>query len=118
MGNVEDRTFLLLVAAVSLVFAWILWPLSGAILWGTLLAIVFVQPYRRLLKRMPQWRNVAVLLMLLIILLMVIFPLMLITTSLLQEASSLYESYQSGEFTFREYLTTIRNALPNGRLAC
>ena len=116
MGNVEDRTFLLLLVAVSLVFAWILWPLSGAILWGTLLAIVFVQPYRWLLKRMPQWRNVAALLMLLIILVMVIFPLMLITASLLQEASSLYESYQSGEFTFREYLIKIRNALPEWTL--
>ena len=44
----RDRAFLLLVVVVSLAFAWILWPLSGAIFWGTIIAIVFAPLNRRL----------------------------------------------------------------------
>ena len=50
MRDLEEKSFLLLLAAVSLAFAWILWPFSGAILWGTVLAIVFAPLYRRLLR--------------------------------------------------------------------
>ena len=34
MRTLEDNTFLLLIIAVSLAFAWILWPFYGAVLWG------------------------------------------------------------------------------------
>jgi hypothetical protein len=33
--NLEDNTLLLLVIAVSLAFAWILWPFYEAVLWAT-----------------------------------------------------------------------------------
>jgi predicted PurR-regulated permease PerM len=112
MNDIEDRTFLSLLVLVSLAFVWILWPLSGAILWATILAIVFGQPHRWLLERMPQRRNLAALSILLVILVMVILPLMLITASLLQEASNLYESYRAEEFTIGEYLVKVRNVLP------
>jgi hypothetical protein len=39
--TLEDRTLLLLVIAVSLALAWILWPFFSAVLWATVLAIVF-----------------------------------------------------------------------------
>jgi predicted PurR-regulated permease PerM len=41
MRNLEDNTLLLLVVVVSLAFAWILWPFYEAVLWATVLAIVF-----------------------------------------------------------------------------
>ena len=41
MKSTEDRGFLLLITAVSLAFAWILWPLYGAVLWGVVAAILF-----------------------------------------------------------------------------
>jgi hypothetical protein len=34
--NLENRTFLLLAVAISLAFAWILWPFYGAVLWATM----------------------------------------------------------------------------------
>ena len=58
MRGLEDKSFLLLLVAVSLAFAWILWPLSGAILWGTVFAIVFAPLYRRLLRSTRQRRNI------------------------------------------------------------
>ena len=48
MRNLEDNTLLLLTVAVSLAFAWILWPFYEAVLWATVLAIVFAPLYRRL----------------------------------------------------------------------
>jgi hypothetical protein len=41
LRTLEDRAFLLLIVAVSVAFAWILWPFYGAVLWATILAIVF-----------------------------------------------------------------------------
>ena len=41
LSTLEDKTFISLVIAISLAFAWILWPFYGAVLWGTVLAIVF-----------------------------------------------------------------------------
>lgn len=34
MRTVEDNILLLLVIAVTLAFAWILWPFFGAVLWA------------------------------------------------------------------------------------
>lgn len=46
--NLETNTFLLLVVLASLAFGWLLWPVSGAILWGTGLAILFGPLHRQL----------------------------------------------------------------------
>src|SRR5688572_21296924 len=93
----QDRTFLFLLIVVSLAFALILWPFYAAILWGIITAIVFVPVYRQLLRLMPKKRTLAAVLTVLIILVVVILPLALITVALLQEASSVYASIESGE---------------------
>ena len=111
MRTLEDKTFLLLIIAISLGFAWILWPFYGAVLWGTVLAIVFAPLYRRLLRSMRQRRNLAALATVMIIVVIVILPLTLITASLVQEASGLYENFQSGELNLGNF-QQIMDALP------
>ena len=59
MRTIEDNAFLLLTIAISLAFAWILLPFYGAVLWGTVTAILFSPLHRRLLKSMRLWRNLA-----------------------------------------------------------
>jgi predicted PurR-regulated permease PerM len=95
MRNLEDNTLLLLTVAVSLAFAWILWPFYEAILWATVLAIVFAPLYRRLSSSMGQRHSLAALATILIIVTMVILPLTFIAASLVQEATSLYQRIQS-----------------------
>jgi predicted PurR-regulated permease PerM len=112
LPGLEDKTFLLLIVAVSLAFAWILWPYAGAILWATILAIVFEPAYRRLSKSMRGKRTLAALIMLLIIVMIVILPLTLITALLLQEGFSVYERIQSGELNFGQYFKQIFDTLP------
>jgi predicted PurR-regulated permease PerM len=112
MRTLEDKTFLLLIIAVSLAFAWILWPFYGAVLWGAVLAIVFAPLYRRLSLSMRQQRNLAALATVMIIVVIVILPLTLITASLVQEASGLYEKFQSGELNLAGNFQQIVDTLP------
>jgi predicted PurR-regulated permease PerM len=97
LRTLEDKTFLLLTVAISLAFGWILWPFYGAVLWATILAIVFVPLYRRLSRSMRQRRNLAALVTVTIVVAIVILPSALIAASLIQEASGLYEKFHSGE---------------------
>jgi predicted PurR-regulated permease PerM len=108
----EDRTFLLLTVAISLAFAWILWPFYGAVLWATILTIVFAPVYRRLAKSMGQRCNVAALATVAIIVAIVILPATLITASLVQEASGLYERFRSGELNLAHNFQQVLDALP------
>jgi predicted PurR-regulated permease PerM len=112
MRDLEDKTFLLLIVVVSLAFAWILWPFFGAVLWGTVFAIVFTPLHRRLLRSMRQRRTLAALATVLIIVIMVVLPLTLIAVSLLKEASSVYERLRSGELNFSEYAQQVFDVLP------
>jgi predicted PurR-regulated permease PerM len=108
--GIEDKAFLLLLFAISLLFAWILWPFYGAVFWGAVLAIVFARPYRRLLKSMGP--TLAALATVLIVLLMVILPATLIVALLLQEAFGVYERFQSGELNVGVFFEQILGALP------
>jgi len=110
--TLEDRALLLLVIAVSLAFAWILWPFFSAVLWATVLAIVFAPLYRRILRSIGQHPNLASLATLLIIVGLVILPLSLTATSLVQEATSLYDRIQSGELNLGTVFQQLRDALP------
>jgi predicted PurR-regulated permease PerM len=112
LSGLEDRTFLLLVVAVSLAFAWILWPFCGAVFWGVILAIMFGPFYRRLLRSMGQRRTTAALATVTLVVLMVILPLTLIGALLLQEGLSVYERFQSGELSLARYFEQVFGALP------
>jgi predicted PurR-regulated permease PerM len=110
---VEDRAFWLLVLAASAAFAWILWPFFGAVLWGTVIAILFAPLQRRLVRIMRGRRSLAALVSLAIIVLLVILPLALVATLVLQEAVNLYQAVQAGEIAPGRYLQQILDALPS-----
>ncbi|MDB5685916.1 MAG: family transporter, partial [Rhizorhabdus sp.] len=42
MRNLEERSFLILVALVTMAFAWIVRPFFGAVLWALVATIIFV----------------------------------------------------------------------------
>jgi predicted PurR-regulated permease PerM len=108
----EDKAFLFLVIAVSLAFAWILWPFFGAVLWGVIIAIMFVPLYRRLSRSMRQRRTIAAAATEIIILVMVILPVTLIAALLLQEALSTYQRIQSGDLNFGRLFQQVLDGLP------
>ena len=102
MQSMEDRTFNWLVILVTVAFLWILWPYSGAILWGTALAIVFAPLNRRFMRSMKTRRTVASLATLSIVVLLVLLPLALVATMLAREVGGVYEK-GFGEINFGLY---------------
>jgi predicted PurR-regulated permease PerM len=114
VAELEEKAFRWLVVAVSLAFAWILWPFYGAVLWSAVGAIVFTPLYRRLATSMRHRRNLVALATVTVIVVIVILPLTLITASLLQEAASVYARMQSGEISLGRYIQQVFNALPAG----
>ena len=112
MQRFEDKTFLLLVIAATLLFAWILSPFFGAILWSVLLAIMFAALDRRLLQAMPRRRNLAAFVTLVIIVVMVLIPLALITASAVHEGTNVYGRVQSGEIDVGRFQSQFMSALP------
>jgi len=109
-SSLEGRAFWLLVIAVSAAFAWILWPFFGAVMWGTVLAILFAPLYRRLARRGR--RTLAALATLVIIVVIVIVPLIAVAALVAQEGLNLYQSIQSGEIAPGRYLRQVFDALP------
>lgn len=112
MATAEDRNLTLLVVAVSLAFAWILWPFYAAILWGVVMAILFAPLYRQLAALRRRRRTVAALATLVIIVVMVILPLALVTALLVQEATGVYDRIRSGELDLGRYFRQVVAALP------
>jgi predicted PurR-regulated permease PerM len=113
LPGLEDKTFLLLIIAVSLAFAWILWPYSGAVLWATVLAIVFAPAYRRLSRSMRYRRTLSALATVMIIVMIVILPVTLVGGLLLEEGLSVYQRIQSGELNMGQYFQQVFGALPS-----
>ncbi|KAF2988731.1 hypothetical protein MJC1_04193 [Methylocystis sp. MJC1] len=113
MRVIEDTAFLALTLAVSAAFAWILWPFYGAILWGTVIAIVFAPMYRRLSNALQQRRNLAAVATVMIVVLVVILPLSLLAASMAQEASGVYDRIQSGDLDLVSVFRQLVDALPS-----
>jgi predicted PurR-regulated permease PerM len=110
--RLEDSVLLFLVAAVSLIFVWMLWPFSGAILWATVLGTVFAPLHRRILRSMPRWQHFAAMTTLLIVVVMVILPLTVVVNLLIREATDVYKSVRSGELSFGLDFKWVGEILP------
>lgn len=111
--QLKEKTFIGLTAVVSLAFAWMVWPLSGAILWATVLAVLFAPINRGILRSIPARRNLAALFTLVIILVMVILPFLLVANLVFREAASVYKSIAAGQIAPAIDIQTLRGVLPN-----
>ena len=114
--QMENSGFAIVLVVASVAFAWILWPLFGAILWGVLLAIIFAPVYQALLAWMPGRRNTAATATVLLIAILVVFPLIVVGAGLVQEVSGLFVRLQSGELDVGRLLSDLRPSLPEWAL--
>lgn len=106
------RSFLIMLALVTVGFFWILLPYYAALFWATALAVLFYPIQRRLQNRLKGRANLAAIVTLLIVLLIVIIPMIVISAALIQEIASAYRRMASGEFNLGMYFNQIANALP------
>jgi predicted PurR-regulated permease PerM len=108
--TVQEKAFLLVLAAVTLALAWILSPVSGPILWATIFAILFAPLNRRLtrtLKRTPAAITTTV-----IVIVMVILPVIAIANSLINEVLNIHQMIRSGQLNVGAYLQRVFDRLP------
>ena len=110
--TLQERTLIWLLVGVSIAFAWVLVPFYSAVLWGAIIAIVFMPLHRMLLERFKGRENWAALATLVIVLVIVILPLIMMTGSLVQEGARVVKQIQSGEINFARYFEHIVAALP------
>ena len=111
--HLENKSYVLLLALVSVAFVAILLPFYGAVFWGAVLAIIFQPVQRRIEGRLNQRRGWAAAITLIIILLIVILPMSLLTGALVQEGTSSYKRRSDGDLNFGGYLGQVRDALPS-----
>lgn len=109
----EHKTLLWLVVGFSAAFLWVLWPLTGAVLWALFLAIVFWPMHHRILRLATRRPTLAATLTLLTIILIVILPLSLVSASVIEQASLVYQQVKSGEMQPGQYLQRMIEALPD-----
>lgn len=109
----EDGGFLALIILITLAFAWLVAPFFGAIMWGTIVGILFRPVYLRLQAKLGGRRNLAAVICILLIVAVVVFPAILLGLSLVQEAASLYVQLQSGQMDFTNLLEQVRSSLPH-----
>jgi predicted PurR-regulated permease PerM len=111
-SRLEDGSFMVVVAIVTLLFCWLIAPYFGAILWGLVLAILFQPTAERVTANVGGRKNLAAALVLAMVLALIIIPALLIGSSLVQEASVLYDRLREGQFDINGKLNDLRAALP------
>ncbi len=110
--SLQRAVFLLLLAAITVAFFWVLAPYSGAVFWAIIMALLFSSTFERLCRTLRGRRNAAALLTLMLIVLIVVLPMVFISISLVNEVSALVARVRSGDINFRAYAQQIADALP------
>jgi len=111
--SVQRASFYILLALVTIAFAWLLIPYYSAVLWGIILALIFFPVQQRLVRLLRGRRNIAAFLSVLMCICLVILPTLLIFGSLVQEGSSVYQRLSTREFDLNSHITRILAALPD-----
>lgn len=110
--TLERRSFLLMLALVTILFLYLLKPFFGAVLWACIIGILFHPLQRRLLERWAHRPNLTALATLTLCVIIVVIPVLFVIGSFFQEGVALYQRMQTGELNPGEYLEQIRKAFP------
>jgi predicted PurR-regulated permease PerM len=102
----------ILLVVVSLALGWVMLPFYGTILWSAIIAMLFTQINRRLVRQLGGRRNLAALLTLSLVLFIVVLPLALISALISLQLTSLYQQIQSGQTQPIAYLQGVFGSLP------
>ncbi len=108
----EHWSFLLLLAAVSIVFIWVVWPFTSPLLWAALAAIMFQPLYRWSLKKTRGRRNLAASLTLAIIFVAILLPAMWVGSLVVEETVTLVNTIREQPIDLAAWFNTAFAMLP------
>lgn len=110
--SLENRSFLALVALVTVAFVWTLGGLLLPVFWAVVLAILFTPLFQWFERRMRGHGTLAALFTLGTVLLLVVAPLVLLGAAVTQEAVGVYQQVASGEIDLTEPLEAVEEMVP------
>lgn len=108
----EHTSFLLFLAAVSVLFIWVTYPFAQPVLWAALAAIMFQPLYRGVLRMVRGRRNPAAIITLTVICVAVLLPAAWIGSIVVEEAARLIESLRENPIDIGEWVDRIVAVLP------
>lgn len=107
----QRQSFLILLALVTLAFAWILIPFYGAVLWALILAIVF-RPLQLRLERSIGPGNVAAAISVLVCIVIAVIPMIVIVASVVNQGVAFVDYVQTGSLTVPSSVGDLVERLP------
>ncbi len=111
-AKLEQITFFLTLALVTVVFGLLLIPFWAPLFWAIVIAVLFHPMQVWLENRWGSRPNVTALTTLLTCVVLVVIPVLLLLTSFLQQAIGIYDQIQAGQLQPGKYLEQVRNAFP------
>lgn len=109
----HGRWFVGLLILVSIAFVAVVLPFYGALMWASILALLFAPLQRWLCRRFKGRDSLAALATITGVTLVVILPLMAMTVSLAKQGVHLAQSVQSGQIDVSTYLERLLGVLPS-----
>lgn len=110
-SKLEQRSFLFILALVSLLFLYLLKPFFGSIFWACVIALLFY-PLQALLVRLWGRPSLAALTTLAACMVIGIVPTLFVVGSFVQEGAALYQRLQSGDLNPGDFIDPIKQAFP------
>lgn len=110
--TLPQQSFLLFLSVVTLAFAWILLPFSGAVFWGVVLGIVFAPMHRRIVSAVGDRPGIAALMSVAAVTILVLTPMLLLTGMLLDQSIALIKLINSERIDFNAVFNQAISALP------
>lgn len=110
--ELQQASFLLILAVVSLLMAVIIWPFATALLWAALAAIMFQPLYRWMLRKMRGRRNPAALASLGVIFFAVLVPAAWLAALVFEEALVLVSTLQQQPIDLAATFDRVYSMLP------
>jgi len=110
--KLEQNSFLLLLALVTVLFLYLLKPFFGAVFWACVIGMMFQPLHQRLLPHLHDRHNLAALLTLVICGVIGILPALFVLGSFVQEGAALYQRLQSGEMDLEAKIDRVQQAFP------
>ncbi len=110
--ELQQASFLIILAVVSLLMAVIIWPFAQPLLWAALAAIMFQPLYRWMLRKLRGRRNPAAIASLLVIFFAVLVPALWLGAMVVQEALALINRLQSQPIDLAATFDSVYSMLP------
>lgn len=109
----DSKAIIVLLLLASVALGWVIWPLSSAVFWAVIFAIVLDPLYRRVLVWTGGRKGLASFGMVIGILLLLIIPMLSILAAIVSEVAGLFARVTSGEINLQLMFQQIMQILPN-----